>query len=307
MGGGSLPGPSPRRPGELQTLLRQTQLSAERERLDSSINDLLYRLLAKMKQRDPGKVQEYLDEVERILGTDETIERLLFGGSVARHTYVDGLSDVDALVILDRAELLGKSPRVVLNTFHRSLRDRLTYDAIQSVAKGRMAVTITYRDGIEIQLLPARRSGATVSVPSLAGKAWNETTPKVFQRALSSANERLNGSLVPTIKLIKSIKHGLPKLKQLRGYHIENLALEAAKGYRGPRTVKAVLTHVLDRAATAVGRPIGDMTGQSKTVDSYLGRANSPKRRAISDALAGVARDLNAATSVAQWERIIGA
>jgi len=300
-GGGSY---FPRAKTDLKKLIQDSKKSADRERLDSDVNKLLRKVLASC-ERDPVKIQQRLDKIADILKDEANIEKFLFGGSVAKHTYVDGLSDVDALVILDREDLAGKSPGAVLNVFHKSLQDRLTYDEVKSVDKGRMAVTVVYRDGMEIQLLPAIRTGVKVIIPSAGAKEWKETNPKAFQRALTKANERLNSSLVPAIKLVKSINDGLPEQKRLTGYHIESLGTEAVKGYHGVKTVKALLMHILGHASKQVLSPIQDVSAQSRIVDSYLGKANSAKRRIVSDALASISRKLHAATTVDQWKGIL--
>lgn len=303
--GGSGGGYFPSRPEGLHSLIEKARESAEQQRLDTDIHGFLQDLLTSFNERDSEKIQEYLSRIQEILGKTVEVETLLFGGSVAKHTYVDGLSDVDALIILDREDLAGKSPAEVLNIFHKSLQDQLTYDKVKSVEKGSMAVTVIYRDGTEIQLLPAIRAGGKVFISSARSKEWNETNPKAFQRALTKANKRLNSALVPTIKLIKSINDVLPEQKRLMGYHIESLAVEAAKGYRGAKTVKALLTHTLDHASKRVLSPIRDVTAQSRTVDSYLGKAKSTKRRVIADALASIVRKLDAATSADQWKTIV--
>ena len=291
----------PHATSDLEKLIQESKKEADRERLDSDVNKLLREVLASY-ERDPATVQEHLGKISEILKDEADMEQFLFGGSVAKHTYVDGLSDVDALVILRREELGEKSPSAVLNSFHKSLQNRLTYDTVSSVTRGKMAVTVTYRDGTELQLLPAVQIGAKVAIPNAEAKAWNETNPRVFQRTLTKANNRLNCSLVPAIKLVKSIIADFPEQKRLTGYHVESLALEAAKGYRGAKTVKSLVLHIFANASKRVLHPIGDVTGQTRAVDSYLGKPNSTRRRIAADALAGVARRLNAATSVDQWK-----
>lgn len=300
-GGGSY---FPRSKPDLEKLVRQAKEAADSGRLDSDVNKLLGKVLASC-ERDPENVQQHLEKIADTLTDEAEMEKFLFGGSVAKHTYVDGLSDIDALVILNQEELVSKSPLTVLNSFYKSLRDKLFSDKVKSIDKGKLAVTVTYHDGTEIQLLPAIRTGTKVAIPGTYGKKWNITNPKVFQRALTKANSRLNGSLVPTIKLAKSIISSLPKQKQLNGYHIESLALESVKGYRGPSTPKAILLNFFKSASLRVLHSIKDSTGQSRVVDSYMGKSNSTKRRVAADALASISRRLNSATSVDQWKALL--
>ena len=276
----------------------------ERERLEGDVNRFLQNLISKLSDRDAEATQQKLSEIAEKIADVAEIEQILFGGSVAKHTYVDGLSDVDALVILDEPNLKGKSPQAMINALPKTLNDNLARDKVQSIEKGKLAVTIRYRDGSEIQLLPAMRSGAKVHIADASGTGWKETMPRVFQRTLSRSNERFNQSLIPAIKLMKSITADFPKQKQITGYHVESLAVDAVRSYTGPKTPRALLVHLLGHASNRVLRPIQDVTGQSRIVDSDLGRAGSPKRRNISQALAGVKRRLEAATSVAQWKAL---
>jgi hypothetical protein len=300
-GGGFIP-PSSRSIGEK---LRAAQ-EAERERLDSDVNELLGDFLKAINDRDVETIQRRLEEIGNALGEDANLDTLLFGGSVAKHTFVDGLSDVDALVVLDRADTRGISPQRLIERFRETLESELGGREVVAIEAGRLAVTVRYSSGEEIQLLPAIRSGASIAIPDARGRGWNQTDPGRFQQEITQQNRRLNGALVPTIKLVKSLVSDLPQQQQLSGYHAEALGLDAAKSYRGKRTPQALLLHTLDHAAKRVLRPIRDVTGQSRVVDETLGPANSAERRLISQALSGIKRRLDSATSLHQWKAMFG-
>lgn len=308
MGGGGGGGGGHYLPPSSDAMKRRVEAAreAELERLSFDVDALLQQFLSQINDRDAEEIQKRLAEITELLGDTAEIEALLFGGSVAKHTYVDGLSDVDALVILNRDGTQGLSPQKVLSDFHAQLSKSPPGKDVVSVEKGDLAVTIKYQDGSEVQLLPAVRSGSTVSIPDSSGKGWNQTSPRAFQKALSTQNERLGRALVPTIKLVKSLIGDLPKQQRLTGYHAEALALDAAKGYRGAKTPRALLAHVLDHASKRVLKPIGDVTGQSRSVDAYLGSANSTERRLVSEALSGIRRRLDSATSIHQWKALFG-
>ena len=301
-GGGRYSGPSsPFLQQQIQRIHEK-----ERARLSKDITEYLQKVLARFNDRDTDKAAQRLKVLKDLLGKDAEIDQLLLGGSVAKHTAVDGLSDIDALVILDREDLRGKSAKTMLNAFYKTLNDRLHRDDVSKIEKGRLAVTITYKDGIEIQLLPALKTGSTISIAASDGVNWNDTNPHIFQRELTRANRRLNQSLIPTIKIIKSIVSSFPNQKQLTGYHIEAMSVDASKGYRGPKTSKALILHVLEHASQRVLTPMKDATGQARTIDAYLGKASSISRRNISQTLLGVRRRLEAAKSIAEWSTIIG-
>ena len=289
-----------------EDLARKIERARERERLrlDGDVNRLLAGLLAHFNDRDTQAASERLTMLKDVLRDVAEIDQILLGGSVAKHTAVSGLSDIDALVILDRKDLAGKSPKAMLDQFFEELNRELHRSDVASVEKGKLAITVKFQDGTEIQLLPALRSGQTISIAAADGKNWNDTQPQRFQRELTRANSRLNGGVVPAIKLFKSLNAMLPDQKQLTGYHMESLALDATRGYKGEETPRSLLLHFLGHASDRVLSPIQDKTGQSRTVDSYLGKAQSLERRNISQTLAGLKRRLEAATSVAQWSAL---
>ena len=292
---------SERRVTSLRKAVDEARESAQKERFDSDVNRLLRETLSSF-ERDPDTTQNYLDRITTVLKDEAEIEQLLFGGSVAKHTYVDGLSDVDALVVLNKKELEGQSPQQVLDLFFETLQNNLTYDTIKSVDKGRMAVTVTHRDGIEIQLLPAVRRDKSIGIPNAKVDGWKYTDPARFQRMLTQANIKMNNLLVPTIKLVKSIIAGLPEQKRLSGYHIEALSIDAVRDYRGPKTAKDTLIHIFEHSSKRVLTPIEDVTHQTNAIDEDLGKANSVQRKIVSDGLASVARRLKAATTISQWK-----
>ena len=58
-----------------------------------------------------------------------------------------------------------------------------------TVEHGRMAVKVTYADGIVVQLLPAIKSAdGRLRVPSSRRDAWSEINPTTFREALTRRN-----------------------------------------------------------------------------------------------------------------------
>lgn len=110
---------------------------------------------------------------------DGTFDQL-FGGSVAKHTYVDGLSDIDSLLIVNGSKLEDQTPTAILNSMERILRE--SFDAPIHVEHGRMAVTITYPDGMVLQLLRAIRTDSGLKVPAAGTDGWSHINPKHSRR-----------------------------------------------------------------------------------------------------------------------------
>src|SRR5689334_7811280 len=120
-GGGG--GPFRNRPPE-----RLTQLvrSEEAKEFDAELSGVLNHLLAAANSRDVPLVQERLDNIKAHL-QDEIEGRLdtVFGGSVAKHTWVDGLSDIDALLVINETKFQGQSPATILDSMEATLKERL--------------------------------------------------------------------------------------------------------------------------------------------------------------------------------------
>ena len=225
---------------------------------------------------------------------------------MAKHTYVDGLSDIDSLVLINDSAYEGKTPQQVLAHMEKVLSRKLGNQV--EVSHGRMAVTIDYGDSMIIQILPAvKTDGDHVHVPSSRKNGWSKIDPVSFQNALSKRNGECANKLVPTIKLAKAIVGSLPEDQRLSGYHMESLAIAAFRNYSGKKTTSAMLPTFFERAHKLILTPIKDRTGQSVHVDGYLGPANSEARQAASHMLGRLERRMRnatAAASTAQWRSL---
>jgi len=291
-------------PKSLQDKIREAESSVAEAGFMTELNDYLNEHLRFYNQRDEELVNERLDEIKQAL--DEVIGGtidLKFGGSVAKHTYVDGLSDVDSLVELKGLDT-GAAPTEVRDTIQNQLKEAFPG---QEVTAGNIAVTVRFDDGMEIQLIPAVREGNRLNVPSWGGGSWSEIDPAGFQTALTKWNQACGNKLVPTIKLAKGINATLPEKYQLSGYHLEALSIAAFKSYDGPYTVGKMLPYCFEEIGKRVGSPVTDSTGQSVQVDSYLGAKNSSLRSEVRHIFERVVKRMNnasAAGSIEQWESL---
>jgi len=191
---------------------------------------------------------------------------------------VDGLSDIDSLLIISGTDLERQPPTTVLDRLTQALQSRIGGEA--TVSHGQLAVTLEYADGMKIQLLPAIRAGDRLRIPSSQQDRWAEVEPQGFHEALTRRNQECGNKLVPTVKLAK-----------------------------GPKTTGAMLPSFFEQAKDLVLTPIRDRTGQSVHVDDYLGHANSESRANASHILARIAkrmRNATAAGSKAQWKALFG-
>lgn len=282
---------------------------ASSESYEAEANSFLQGLLSTYNDRPTDIIRDRLADIQSSIDAEvEGSTSLLFGGSVKRHTYVDGLSDVDALLVLNRSSLAAASPQEVLSFAEDRLRDSLGPD-VQSVKAGSLAVTVTYWDGAEIQVLPALRTQTGVRIANVEGGWTKVVRPERFAQKLTQVNQQCGTKVVPTIKLFKGLQSALPENCRLKGYHAESLAIEAFKSYDGARTLRAMLQHLVSQAATRVLNPIQDRTGQSRHVDDYLGAANSAERHRVAASLSRVAQRLSsaeAAKSTADLRSVFG-
>jgi hypothetical protein len=293
---------------DIEVIHRIAAQRLEQRQLDAEVNSLLQQKLVEINDRDVDLVNVRLDQIRNALGEEVgEIDRLTFGGSVAKHTYVDGLSDTDALLHI-KGDLAGLSPDDVRRIVELALRTRLPLGEIDSIRVGKMAVTVRYRDGQEIQLVPAVDLGHNrIAVADLSGQRWSDPIDsKRFTGALTSVNDRQGGMVVPTIKLAKAIFDNRLQGNAPAGYLVEALAVEAFEQYKGPRTHRAMLSYFLRAAANGVLTPTRDPTGQSVHIDATLGPERSDARNALSrriESIAGVV--VGSQSSLEQWRDLL--
>jgi hypothetical protein len=207
-----------------------------------------------------------------------------FGGSVSRHTYVDGLSDVDGLIRINESSLAGQSPKAVIQKMAELIQKRMPNTKVWT---GNLAVTVKYSDGHEIQLLPAIRTRNGYRIANPTRNEWSGVIhPEKFAQKLTQVNQANRDQVIPAIKLTKALAHRLIRSDRdkITGYHIESLAVEAFKNYRGPTDLKSMVSHLTDYSSTAVQQSIRDSTGQSRHVDDYMGgQGSAPRQRAAAN------------------------
>lgn len=288
-------------PRRVERELEASQQATDAQEYEAYCNQALQSLLAEFNNRDSEAIARRLDQLKALLSEEleGTIE-LRFGGSVAKHTFVDGLSDVDSLVLINKSDLLGRTPQEVKTFFADQLKAGLRN--VATVTEGSLAVTVQF-DDLQIQLLPALKTKDGYKIASPQGR-WAEINPQEFSRALTRLNEATAGKLVPVIKLAKAVVGSLPERQRLIGYHVEALALEVFQGYGGSRTYKDMLHYFFAEASSRIDTPLRDVTGQSAHIDEYLGAATSLERRLVGDALDRIARRIRNADAAQSVEQI---
>ena len=239
-------------------------------------------LLVRYNRRNTAATTGRVDDLCGFLRQQGDVVQTMFGGSVKRGTYVNGLSDVDVLLMVDESSLANRRPSDVIGHVRDTIARRMHHNRVTA---GNLAVTVHYADGVEIQVLPALRTrGGGVRIAEPGATSWSSVVrPDDFARKLADVNRMNNGRVVPTIKLAKAIFDCYIRRpsRRITGYHMESLAIEAFTNDQAPLDPKTMLTHLFGKSINAVMTPIVDSTGQSRFVDEYLGQAGSqPRQRA---------------------------
>lgn len=302
-GGGWFSGSPPQKVGEA---LRQEERATENQIFETTVAREIGELISGYNDRDADAVRAAIDKVRKAL--ENEIEDVsitpVFGGSVRKHTYVSGISDVDSLFVLKGETATTRPPGDVLDQFEKAIKAKFPK---AYVARDNMAVGLEF-DGIKFELLPAIRAEGVLHIPSASQDKWSKIKPESFFAKLSEVNNQNGAKVVPTIKIAKGIIDTFRGDCKLTGYHVESLAIEAFKNYSGPQNTKAMVERFFDFARERVLSPIKDRTGQSVHVDGYAGRTNSVCRKLMAQNLDRVSRRIknaNATQSIEKWQRIL--
>ncbi|MCM3081690.1 CBASS oligonucleotide cyclase [Brevibacillus invocatus] len=301
-GGYSVPGKTL---GELE---KERAAREENEKFETELNKYIKELLKGINDRDVEGINRHLETLRNALEKDiEGYVELRFGGSIMKKTYADGLSDVDMLVQINNSDLAGAKPNEVLKFFSDQIKRRLPNTEVKI---GKLGVTVKFTSGHEIQLLPSVKTETGYRIARPGENSWsNVIKPNKFAEKLTTVNQANTNKVVPLIKLMKKINAGLPPNKQLSGYHIESLAIDAFKNATSvPKTYKGMVEHFCRHAEKAVLRPITDSTGQSVHADSHLGVVNSVERQRVSATFKQIIKRIETANntnSLASWKSIL--
>jgi hypothetical protein len=289
---------------KLKSKLDRTKRNIANDEYVTNVASLLSELLSHYNDRDTDAINIHLAEILKAVEsrTDEHLD-LLLGGSVSKHTYVDGISDIDTLIILNDTMLQNKTPGDIKKAIADMLQERFSRT---DISLGKLAIAVSFND-CEIKILPALRSGKKIMIPDDSGNNWAKIDPKKFTKTLTEVNSNNGNKVVPVVKLAKAIINNFPEKQQLSGYHVETLAVNTFVAYQGERTPQAMLKYFFHEISNKVLSPITDKTGQSIYVDEYLGKKDSLQRQLVASALDRVYRKMQNADnsySLETWEDI---
>ena len=274
---------------------------------DAEVNGCLRDLLRAYNGRNTEAISRHLEVLRESLElTDNDVIRTLFGGSTSKHTAINGLSDVDVLVIINDSSLEGRLPAAVLQLMARRITQRLPQT---SVSTGNLAVTVTYSDGVEIQVLPAIRTKTGVRIADPGTNGWSSVVhPERFAHKLTQVNQANAEQVIPTVKLAKGLAAHMIRSDRdkISGYHLESLAIEAFRNYQGSNDLQSMVRHFTEFSTRGVLNPITDTTGQSRHVDAYMGPTGSVRRQRASESFKGMLRRFDSCNTREDLNNLFG-
>ena len=287
-------------PAGLENSLAQTRKQAAEAELSAVFRDAL----AKVNQIDTKALNRHKDEIFQALKSDfEDAFGLLGGGSYSQHTYVNGISDIDMLFVLgtfSSSNIQNKNDsKAVLADMEKRLRLRFPKTKIKL---GRMAVTIQFSDGLEIQVLPAFRYASGYRVPDYQGTGWTVARPQIFNKLLQQRNAEVGGQLLPCIKLAKQIcdNRGV----KVKSYHLANMAVKAFEHYAGTKSHEDMLRHFFNKAKELTATRMRDITGQGAYIDNYL--TSKAQRIALAQQLGAIEQKIaRAEGNASEWQKLL--
>ena len=170
---------------------------------DNNFNRYCEQLLVQYKRRNTKAVTRHLRGVCDILShEDDHLVQTKFGGSVQKGTYVTGLSDIDVLLMVNQSSLKNKPPSKAIAYVRDTIKQRFPKNRVWA---GKLAVTVSYADKTELQILPAIRTTDGFRIADPGSSRWsNVIHPDRFVDRLIKVNNACGGRVVPTIKLAKA-------------------------------------------------------------------------------------------------------
>ena len=249
--------------------------------------------LASDPKRDREKHMQYRNKAEDAInnGISGSVD-IVYAGSVAKGTYVEGVSDVDNHVRINGTSLERMSPDKVKAYMIQQL-SRLPN--VKSVTETSRTVTVKSRNGTEMQFVPVIQTKNGYRVAD--GNRWsNVVYEKRFRRDFQRTNKKCGGRLTALIRILKKENATDPKSQRMSGHHIEVMANRIFKQAPVSKTtsLKEMYEYYHQHASRHIRHRMRDVTGQSDYVDKRsLGGPDSEARRSLSRRFASRARRMN--------------
>jgi len=159
-------------PEDISKKIRNEEIRSQDAVYETEVASMIKTVLTDVNNRDTETIQQHLSTIENAIHSqiDGFID-LKYAGSVSKHTYVDGLSDIDSLAVLNNSELADLNPEQVKQYFYKMLTKRLPNTDIKV---GNLAVTLNFSTGVQIQILPVIKDANGIRIQSSRrDNAWS--------------------------------------------------------------------------------------------------------------------------------------
>ena len=154
----------------MSTKSKQANRRSPRLLSDNEVNGYLRKRLKEANARNSEAIRRHIRGLRKALEKEGDVIQPIFGGSFNKNTYVNGLSDVDILMTINDSWLSGQLPNAVIKHMAELIKQRMPQTKLR---KGAMAVTVTYSDGYEIQVLPAIRAKGGIRIAERGSNKWS--------------------------------------------------------------------------------------------------------------------------------------
>ena len=199
-GGGWFSESPPQKVGEA---LRQEEKATENQIFETNVAREIGERISEYNDRDADAVRTAINKVRKAL--ENEIEDVsitpVFGGSVRKHTYVNGISDVDSLFVLKGEPAATLPPGDVLDQFEKTIRAKFPN---AYVARDNIAMGLEF-DGIKFELLPAIRREGVLHISSASQDKWSKIKPESFFAKLSKSTTRMAPRSFRRSKLLREL------------------------------------------------------------------------------------------------------
>src|SRR6185295_121518 len=103
MGGGGASDYSNEPTGNILKKINASESEASKQQYDTWVNSYIDSTLVDINNRDSDAIKTHINTIKKALGNEiEGTISTQFGGSISKKTHVDGLSDIDTLVLINK-------------------------------------------------------------------------------------------------------------------------------------------------------------------------------------------------------------
>ena len=99
---------------------------------DDRFNEYCEALLAQHTRRNTQAVTQRLESMCGFLRQEGNVVQTMFGGSVRKGTYATGLSEVDAVLIMNQSSLVNQPPERAIDYVRETIQDQLRQNTVSA-------------------------------------------------------------------------------------------------------------------------------------------------------------------------------